>query len=328
MKIKDESKIPGGIARSKSLTAEKRSDIATKAANYKWDHPRALYGSADKTLSIGECELECYVLEDGRRVLSGQGMQEALGLGKSSGSILKEFITQDTLIPFIPSDFSEALNNPEKFIRPGRGGALAKCFEAHLLPDICDAILEARHKGVLTTDRQLRVALQCEIIVRALSRVGIDALIDEITGYQEVRERYALQKILDKYITDDWSQWSITFPESFYKELFRLKGLEYPRLGGRKPQCVGHWTNDIIYDRLAPGVKDELKRINPRSPITGGRKRKHFQYLTEDFGQRELKEMISNTTFLMKGCASWRKFHKLLDMAKPKQGNNLELTLD
>ena len=31
--------------------------------------------------------------------------------------------------------------------------------------------------------------------------------------------------------------------------------------GGR----IQHWTNKTVYDRLAPGVKKELKRLNPRT---------------------------------------------------------------
>ena len=245
----------GGKARAESLTKEDRSEIAKKAAQSKWDNPRALFGSPDKRLKLGERELECYVLEGGDRVLSGRGMQEALGLGQSHGGLLKDFVNQKSLLPFINNKLAMELDSPIRFIRPGRGGVLAAGFKAETLPNICDAVLEARNSGALTGKRQLEVAKQCEIVVRALSRVGINALIDEITGFQEVRDRDALQQILEKYITDEWAKWTKTFPDDFYKELFRLKGLEYPTASGRKPQSVGHWTNDIISDRLAPGVK-------------------------------------------------------------------------
>ena len=71
-------------------------------------------------------------------------------------------------------------------------------LEATILPDICDTILDARKKGGMKGDRQKIIAAQCEIIVRALSRVGINALVDEVTGYQEVRDR----KLYKKYSTD------------------------------------------------------------------------------------------------------------------------------
>jgi hypothetical protein len=40
-------------------------------------------------------------------------------------------------------------------------------------------------------------------------------------------------------------------------------------------------TINLIYERLAPLVQVELKRLNPRTP-RGHRKRKLFQRLTED----------------------------------------------
>ncbi len=327
MAKKDESKAKGGIARAESLSSEERKAIATKAAKDKWSNPRAMYGSPDKKLTLGERELECYVLEDGKRVLSGRGMQEAMGLGQAHGSLLKDFTSQKSLIPYITNELAMELSNPIRFIRPGRGGVLASGFEAHLLPDLCDAVLEARNRGVLSGKRQIEVAKQCEIIVRALSRVGITALIDEITGYQEIRDRQALQKILDKYITDELAKWTKMFPDEFYQELFRLKGLEYPTANGKKPSYVGHWTNDIVYDRLAPGVKTELKKKNPRQAKTGARKHKHHQLLTRDYGHPELKELLSNAIFMMKACSTWEQFRALLNKAKPKYGNTVEMDI-
>lgn len=318
----------GGSARARSLTKEKRSEIAKKAAQERWNSPKAAFGSPDKRLKLGDRELECYVLEDGRRVLSGRGMQEALGLGQAHGGLLKDFVSQKAIIPFINSDLAMDLGNPIRFIRPGRGGVLATGYEASVLPDLCDAVLEARNEGSLTGRRQLMVAKQCEIVVRALSRVGIAALIDEVTGYQEIRDRQALQQILDKYLTDEWAKWTKTFPDEFYKQLFRLKGVPYPiGEGGRKPGYVGHWTNDIVYDRLAPGVKDELKKKNPRSPGASSRKRKHHQFMTRTYGHPELTEHLSNVTFLMSTCADWEDFKKRLDIVKPKLGSNIEMDI-
>lgn len=319
----------GGIARAKSLSGQQRHEIAQKAAKEKWSLPKAIFGNPEKKLKIGDRELECYVLEGGKRVLSGRGMQEALGLGRAHGGLLKEFIKQKSLIPFISNELAMALANPIRFIRPGRGGIPANGYEGTVFTDLCNAILDGREKGKLTTPTQLIIAKQCEIIVRALAKVGITALIDEVTGYQEVRDRQALQKILDKYLTDEWAKWSKTFPDDFYKELFRLKGLEYPTAKGgvKRPGFVGHWTNDIVYSRLAPGVLSELKNKNPRLP-SGNRIRTHHQYFTRDFGHPALKEHLSNVIFLMKTCTSDAEFKIRLNKVAPKHGDTPELNLD
>ena len=47
---------------------------------------KAKWGSPDKPLIIGNRSIQCYVLEDGTRVLSGRGTQEAVGLGQSHGA--------------------------------------------------------------------------------------------------------------------------------------------------------------------------------------------------------------------------------------------------
>lgn len=44
------------------------------------------------------------------------------------------------------------------------------------------------------------VAKKAEILVRGLATIGIIALVDEATGYQDIRARKALNQILDKFI--------------------------------------------------------------------------------------------------------------------------------
>ena len=61
------------------------------------------------------------------------------------------------------------------------------------------------------------------ITLHWLSKVGIDAFIDEITGYQETREKDALQKLLNLYVEEIFHPWKRRFPESFYREIYRLK---------------------------------------------------------------------------------------------------------
>jgi len=59
-------------------------------------------------LDLGGIQLPCYVLEDGTRVLSGRGMQDALKMvdevddGKQkAGARLQRHLNQKSLIPFI-----------------------------------------------------------------------------------------------------------------------------------------------------------------------------------------------------------------------------------
>jgi hypothetical protein len=42
-------------------------------------------------------------------------------------------------------------------------------------------------------------------LLRAFATVGIIALVDEATGYQEVRKRNELQQILEAYLKDEFA---------------------------------------------------------------------------------------------------------------------------
>lgn len=293
----------GGIARSKALTKQERSEIAKRAAAARWQRAR-IEGPIIKAeftgeLSIGACKIPCAVLEDGRRVLSEHG-----------------------ITPFIDNELIDGHLKPIPY---ESGKRILIGFDAELLPAACDVWLRARQAGALQS-QQMPKALQAEILMRGLAQTGIVALVDEATGYQEIRDRQALQIILDKYLTDEWSKWTKRFPDDFYRELFRLKGLRYPTPSGKKPGFVGHWTNDIVYSRLAPGVLRELRKKNPRGP-SGHRLRRHHQHFTENFGEPELLQHLSNVTFLMKTCESDREFKRKLDLAAPKYGDTMPLNL-
>ena len=67
------------------------------------------------------------------------------------------------------------------------------------------------------------------MLMRGLAHIGIIALVDEATGYQEVRDREALQALLDRYLRKELAAWAKKFPDDFYKEIFRLRGSSMDR---------------------------------------------------------------------------------------------------
>lgn len=216
-----------------------------------------------------------------------------------------------------------ALDTPLRFVRPGRGGKLAVGYEATILPDICDAILDARKKEKLTPTEQL-VADQCEILTRAFAKVGIIALIDEVTGYQEIRDREALQAILDKYLRKEYAAWAKRFPDDFYREMFRLRGWQWRGLKVNRPSVVAHYTKDLVYQRLAPGIMEKLEQVNPRDE-KGNRAAKHHQWLTEDIGVPALAQHLYATIGFMRAASTWDQFYRMMQRAYPKLNSNLVL---
>lgn len=314
----------GGKARAEKLTPEERSAIARKAATRRWSTEeevlQATHGSMDRPLIIGELRIPCYVLRDGRRVLSLGGMIDALGMSKGSGTPgrgdrLAQFVGSRTVSPFLSNDLSRMMNEPIRFRAPS-GGSIAFGYEATLLPEICDAVLESRKSGQLLK-RQEHIADRCEILVRGLARVGIIALVDEATGYQELRDRAALEEILNKYISKELQKWTKTFPDEYFLNIFRLKGWKLPEMPTARPGAMSFITKDIVYSRLAPGVLKELETKIPTDGH-GRRKAKLFQGLTPDLGHPKLKEHLRDVTLLMRATDAWEEFRRMLDRTKPR----------
>ena len=308
----------GGKARASKLSVEERKEIAKKAAVARWGEriPVATHGDPEHPLRIGDIEIQCYVLEDGTRVISQRGLQTSIGLSVSGGAqrllgILSKLAAKgvDT------KNLESRVGNPVFFQVPG--GGKAHGFEATVLADFCEVILAARKiKGALQPN-QTHVAEQCEILMRGFARVGIIALVDEATGYQFDRPRQALEKILEAFISKELVKWLKMFPDEFYEQLFKLRGWTYSDKPSKRPMIVGQLTINLVYERLAPGVLQELTRLNPRTP-RGHRKHKLFQRLTEDVGHPKLREHLASVIALMRSSDDWDDFYKRLDRALPK----------
>src|SRR5207248_2037681 len=169
------------------------------------------------------------------------------------------FLSANNINPFISDDLRRSWN-PIPFRLPkgsgGYKGNIAFGYPAELLPKVCDVFLDAEETDALTGG-QKHIAVQAKILMRGLAHVGIVALVDEATGYQDERARDALAKILEAFIAKELRPWVRTFPTEFYKEMFRLRKIPY-REDVKRPQYIGVLTNDLVYSRLAPGVLDEL----------------------------------------------------------------------
>ena len=295
---------------------------------------KVIAGAPDRPLIVGGVELDCYVLENETRVLSQRGIFRSINVDRTSFrvSMLDESHGVETdnfggpkwLRPFISTELAMALKSPVLFQR-SEGGRPTYGYSATILVDLCRAILEADKDG-RTTDRHTRTVERAMTLVSGLATVGIIALVDEATGYQRIREERALATILERFIAKELQPWTKTFPYEFYEQIFRLKGWPGPE-GVKRPQVIGHYTNDIIYDRLAPGLWDQLKKINPSSG-PGRRKNRHHQWFTPDLGHPKLKERLACVTTLMRASPNWDVFMRLLNRAFPKQTTPRELDID
>lgn len=106
-----------------------------------------------------------------------------MGMAESGGATKTADLISRMASKWLPDhDLAARLRSPIVFI-PTRSGRTAYGYEATVLADICDFMLRARDDGILTARQEL-LAAQCEILARGFMHVGIVALVDEATGYQ------------------------------------------------------------------------------------------------------------------------------------------------
>jgi len=281
------------------------------------------------SLNINGIEIKSYILDNGERVLSRAGLLKAIGRkGKAKGGRqfdkefgMPVFLTANNLKPYISSELAE---NSAPINFTDLSGKNSIGYRAQLLPSICYVFLDASEAGILLAN-QVHIAERCKILVRGFATVGIIALVDEATGYQDIRPRDALQRYLEAYLLKEYAKWAKRFPDEFFENIFRMKGWTWRDAYAKKPQVVGKYINDIVYDRLAPKVLDELRARNPPNE-KGNRKAKHHQFLTPDIGHPKLQEHLAGVMAIQRVAGgSWRKFYEMIDRAYPRYGHTLPI---
>ena len=321
----------GGIARAKKLSSDERSAISRRAAEARWAKaeaegkvfPRATHSGE---LKIGGLPIKCAVLQDGTRVITETAFMEALGIYYSGwhstrrqesdlGEKIPNYISHKALAPYVsqhldPGDYDSVWYRTET-------GGKARGIKAEIIPKICEIWMDACKDGKLTGDTQKAIAAKAEIMLRGLARVGITALVDEATGYQEIRDRQALQALLDQYLRKEFATWAKRFPDEFYQEIYRLRNWTLQHFQ-KRPGIVGKYTTDIVYERMAPELVEELEKKNP-IVTPGYRRQKHHQWLSDDIGHPALTKHIDNVITLMRASEDWDMFMRLLNRSLPKK---------
>ena len=261
-------------------------------------------------------EVPCYVLTGAVRVLSQRGIAAVLGFargGSSRGGQMPDFLHQRWLEPFIHEDLAVAAKSPIRFPNPEAAGVIHG-YPARVLMLAVRAIMDAdRYRA--TTSRQRRQVERAHAINAAVFETGIDVLVDEATGYDEVKgETYAERCAL--YFEHEKHQWSKTFEDRFFREIYRLKSMDPPEVFHRRPAFIGSIIKDL-YARVSPGMVDELEDRNPKNE-NGHRSHRHHQWLSLDYGYPRFRAFLESVILLMEVCSTWEEFMCLLDQKRPR----------
>ena len=327
----------GGRARSNKLSKEQRVEIARKGGLAKAlkptvDPANIPWAVAEGELAIGEVKFPCAVLENGKRVLTQQGVLLALGRARTAkggeGASVDEgpaFLRAKNLKPFISNDL--IVSTKTITYKPKAGGytphkgwlAVAYGQDAEVLPAILEVFVAARDAGALHYT-QTHIADQAERLLSAMPKIAMIALVDEATGYQKVRAHDELQQILSAYILPEHRPWvKAVLPVEFTKEIYRVYGWTYSS-DNRGPRYVSKLIRKLMYEPLPTPVLPELDKINPAND-KWQRKRKHHQHLTDKIGIEHFKSQLSGVMALLRATPDNNKhfFWTLYERAYGKQ---------
>jgi hypothetical protein len=257
-------------------------------------------------LIIGDVTLPCYVLETGDRVFSLKGV--VVGLIGTDGGQLAEYIKVNALKPYLPPELTPTEDGQiPTLIKFDTGGESFSKFALGLpvekFIDLCVAYSTAEEKEKLT-ERQKQIADKANSFIRATAKVGVVALVDEVTGYQYDRPIDALQFKLRLYLEEEMRKWEKTFPDQLWIEFGRLT--KWKGSVSQRPKYWGKLVMELVYGYLDKDVSHWLKENAPK-PIHG---QNYHQWLSSQYGLKRLMEHIWMTIGIATSCSTMEELRR------------------
>lgn len=324
----DVGRARGGFARAAALTPDQRSESARAAAKARWarvsddlpDEGELLPPLDDDalepsptmpiarwrgTLNIVGLEVPCYVLDTGQKIIGRTSATEVL-TGIKGGGALEKYIAVKALEPFINKDLVLERLVPFRLLEVEGLEKAVKGLPHDLMIEVCQGFVAALQASFdpnspypKMTDRQKQMAMMASVFLSACAKVGLEALIDEATGYQYERAEDALQVKLRAFIADELREWEKTFPDELWAEFGRLTG--WKGTLHSRPKWWGKLVIEMIYDTLEPPVAEYLRNNKPPAGVHWHRQ------LTQNIGVRALVSRCYEVIGMAKECRDMRE---------------------
>jgi P63C domain len=339
----------GGIARAERLSKNERSEIARKAVLARWAKAKlaeqedelVIDGAESEviapdpampiaqwrgTLNLISIEVPCYVLDNGLKVIGRTSAAEVL-TGIKGGGGLEKYIGVKSLEPFLDRNLILERFVPFRLLEVEGLEKAVKGLPHDLMIELCQgfvlalqASLDPKSDYPRMTSRQMQMAMMASMFLSACAKVGLEALIDEATGYQYERAEDALQIKLKAFIADELRGWEKTFPDELWAEFGRLTGWRGPLHS--RPKWWEKLVIEMIYDTLDPDVAEYLKTHKPPPGI------KWFQQLTDNHGVRQLVSRCYEVVGMSKDCHNMRELRDKVARHYGKQPVQLTFYVD
>lgn len=328
----------GGVARSEALPQERRTEIAREAAKARWAKKKAPElasatpatvqasedGSEDQgaaedvlepsaampiarwrgALNIVGMDVPVYVLDNGLKIIGRTSATELL-TGIKGGGALEKYIGVKALEPFINKGLVLEKLVPFRLLEVEGLERAVKGLPHDLMIEVCQGFVAALQASLARdsehklTQRQQEMAIKASIFLSACAKVGLEALIDEATGYQYERPDDALQVKLKAFIAEELRAWEKTFPDELWSEFGRLTN--WKGTLNSRPKWWGKLVIEMIYDTLDPDVAAYIKANKPPMGV------KWHQQLTDNIGVRQLVSRCYEVIGMAKTCRDMRE---------------------
>ena len=218
-------KSKGGAARALVLSPERRKEISEGAVQAKRERallPKAICGSDDRRLVIGDIEIQCYVLENEVRVLSLRTLQSGIrhclrGAGKGVAA---------RKIPALMARLAEKginimgldvrANDPLRFLTPA--GAIADGYDATILPDICAVLINAAREKVLDRRYKHLASRRRHARARICDVRNYRASTNRVTGYNDFKKAHEFGRIIEAFVAKEMRPYLPKFPAGLLPE--------------------------------------------------------------------------------------------------------------
>lgn len=266
-------------------------------------------------------EIPCYVLDDGQRIFRLSNLTKALR-GKEHGKF-GNYLAANNIQKYLPTrlvPLSDETHDrvPQGVVEFVHNNKIEKGYNSEDFMDVCIAFIEAGHSEELS-DVQKEILVNANKYIMACAKVGITALIDEATGYQNLREDNALQLKLKFFLSDQLRDWEKTFPDELWKQFGRLTN--WKGSINSRPRYWGKLVNELIYECIDEDLAKYLKETKPLMPSHT----KYHQWLNENYGVRALTEHIWQIIGMARGCHNIAQLKELAN--KEFKKTNVQLTL-
>jgi hypothetical protein len=260
-------------------------------------------------IKLGAYEIDCYVLSNEKRVISQSALIKFISGGRVSGD-LRRYLRAKSISTYLPARLQNE-NYDSHVVKFKAGGTIAHGLEASDVIDFCNAYLQARQVGALAPN-QIPIAEVAEIFVQASAKTGIDAVIDEATGYEFFKKANDLQEKLATYLQEGYRQWTLTFEREFFLQLYKLEGIKPPMPLKKFPKRFGRYVMRYVYDTLDPEIADWLRQNNLKP-----RGQEHHHQKFNDFGYNRLRSHVMSVVGIMKASPTMERFKENLAIAFP-----------